>query len=493
MNKPRLRFAPSPTGHLHIGGARTALYNWLIARKTGGVFVLRVEDTDRERSAQEYVDSILKAMEWLNLGWDEGPFFQTERMEVYKSHVDQLIKEEKAYRCYCTAEELETKRKKAMVEGRKPKYDGKCRRIEPSQWEKESKPFCIRFKAPQEGSTIIQDLIHKQIEFQNSELDDLIIQRTDGTPTYNLSVVVDDVTMQITHVIRGDDHLNNTPRQRMLYEAFNYPVPAFAHVPMILGSDKTRLSKRHGATSVLAYREMGYLPDALLNYLSRLGWSFGDKEIFTREELIQNFSIEAVGKSAAVFNPEKLLWLNGLYIRQEKPENLASEVKRIFETRGIEFVSSPSAFVGDPPTQQLDQGDSRLKACGNDNRNPEEILKDAIQAAQEKSKTLVEMADLIDFLFLKEIKPEEKAQKLLEESKAKGHLKKLADELDKLESFDKSNIQSTCEKVVADLGIKLKELAQPIRAALTGKLISIGVYDIIFLLGKERSVELLRK
>ncbi len=462
MDKPRLRFAPSPTGHLHIGGARTALYNWLIARKMGGVFVLRVEDTDRERSTQGYVDSILKAMEWLNLGWDEGPFFQTERMEVYKSHVDQLIQQGKAYRCYCTAEELDTKRKKAMVEGRKPKYDGKCRRVDPSQWEKESKPFCIRFKAPQEGSTIIQDLIHKQIEFQNSELDDLVIQRTDGTPTYNLSVVVDDVTMQITHVIRGDDHLNNTPRQMMLYEAFNYPVPAFAHVPMILGADKTRLSKRHGATSVLAYREMGYLPDALLNYLSRLGWSFGDKEIFTREELIQNFSIETVGKSAAVFNPEKLLWLNGLYIRQEKPENLVSELKIIFESRGISV-------------------------------SDEKLLTEAIQGAQEKSKTLVEMADLIDFLFLKEIEPEEKAQKLLEESKAKGHLQKLADELEKLESFDKSDIQSTCEKVVAELGIKLKELAQPIRAALTGKLISIGVYDIIFLLGKERSVELLKK
>jgi glutamyl-tRNA synthetase len=458
---PRLRFAPSPTGHLHIGGARTAFYNWLIAKKTGGTFILRIEDTDRERSTEEYIRSILEAMEWLKLDWQEGPFYQTQRMEIYKSHVEKLIAEGKAYRCFCTAEELEAKRQLAQKEGRKPKYDGKCRIIDPKLWGSDPRPSCIRFKTSYEGSTVVEDLIRGRIEFQNTELDDLIIARTDGTPTYNFCVVVDDVTMKITLVIRGDDHLNNTPRQILLYQALNYPTPHFAHVPMILGADKTRLSKRHGATSVLAFRDMGYLPDALLNYLSRLGWAYGDKEILSRKEMIEYFSIEAVGKSPAVFNPEKLDWLNGLYIRQSKPEDLTPEVKRILGLKGISISNDAT-------------------------------LTEAIRVSQEKAKTLSEMADLFDFIFKDSIEHDDGAKKILADPATKGKLKRLAEELEKIQPFDRPRIQETFEKLVTELGVKLKDLAQPARAALCGRTISPGIYESVALLGKEKTLARLK-
>lgn len=462
MDKPRFRFAPSPTGHLHIGGARTALYNWLVARKTGGSFVLRVEDTDRERSTQEYVDSIMQAMKWLGLNWDEGPFFQTERIDIYREHKDKLLAEGKAYRCYCTAEELDAARQLAMKESRKPKYEGKCRKLTPADWEKETRPYCIRFKAPEEGSTIVEDLIRGKIEFQNTEMDDLIIWRTDGTPTYNFSVVVDDVTMKISHVIRGDDHLNNTPRQILLYQAFDYPTPIFAHVPMILGADKTRLSKRHGATSVIAYRDMGYLPEALLNYLARLGWACGDKEIIKLQELVELFNIEAVGKSPGVFNPEKLLWLNGIYIRESKPEELAAEVKRIFALRNIEITD-------------------------------EAKLLHAIRASQEKEKTLSDMVNLVEFAFVEDVSPDESAQKFLSEDASKQKISVLKSHLEKLESFTHDSIKQAFGDALAELNIKMKELAQPVRAALCGKSISPGIYDVIELLGKHRTLERLKK
>ncbi len=462
MTTPRFRFAPSPTGHLHVGGARTALYNWLIARKLGGTFVLRVEDTDRERSTQEYVDSIMKAMEWLGLNWDEGPFFQTQRLDIYLEHKNKLLAEGKAYRCYCTAEELEDKRKKAMAEGRKPKYDGKCRELTAEQWAQDSRPYCIRFKAPTEGSTIVEDIVRGKIEFQNTEMDDLIIWRTDETPTYNFSVVVDDVTMKISHVIRGDDHLNNTPRQILLYQAFDYPVPIFAHVPMILGADKTRLSKRHGATSVIAYRDMGYLPEALLNYLARLGWSCGDKEIIRLKELVELFNIEAVGKSPGVFNPEKLLWLNGIYLRESKPEDLAAEMKRIFSLRNIEI-------------------------------KDEAKLVHAIRASQEKEKTLADMANLVEFAFVENISPDEASLKILSEDASKQKISVLKTHLEKLESFTHDSIKQAFTEALTELNIKMKELAQPTRAALCGKSISPGIYDVIELLGKQSTLERLKK
>jgi len=313
-----VRFAPSPTGYLHIGGARTALFNWLYSRNTRGRFILRIEDTDRTRSTDEYIDAIIEGMKWLGLHWDEGPFRQTDRFDVYRDYADKLLKEGKAYYCYCSAEELEVRRKKAMIEGKPLKYDGRCREL------KEPVPGIapsVRFRMPQHGQTVVDDLMRGKVVFENEQLDDLIILRSDGTPTYNLTVVVDDVDMRITHIIRGDDHLNNTPKQIQLYQAFGYAVPKFAHLPMILGADKTRLSKRHGATSVMAYYEMGYLSDALVNYLVRLGWSYGDQEVFTRDELIRHFSFEHVGKAAAVFNPEKLLWMNSQYMMSTSPDH----------------------------------------------------------------------------------------------------------------------------------------------------------------------------
>ena len=320
----RVRFAPSPTGHLHIGGARTALFNWLYARHSKGTFILRIEDTDTTRSTDEYIEAIIEGMKWLGLDWDEGPFRQTDRFDVYRSYCDKLLKEGRAYHCYCSPEELETRRKKAMIEGKTLKYDGRCRNL--------TEPVpgvspVVRFRMPLQGHTVVDDLLRGKVVFENEQLDDLIILRSDGTPTYNLTVVVDDVDMRITHVVRGDDHLNNTPKQIQLYEAFGYAVPRFAHLPMILGADKTRLSKRHGATSVMAYQEMGYLPEALVNYLVRLGWSYGDQEVFTRSELIEHFSFEHVGKAAAVFNPEKLLWMNSQYIMNSSPERLAELVR----------------------------------------------------------------------------------------------------------------------------------------------------------------------
>src|SRR4030042_2365529 len=330
-NTVRVRFAPSPTGYLHIGGARTALFNYLYAKHNKGAFILRIEDTDRTRSTEEYISAIIEGMKWLNLDWDEGPYRQVERFDVYRSYTEKLLEEGKAYYCYCSPEELEQRRKEALAKGKSPKYDGRCRDLkEPVP---ERKP-AVRFRMPQEGETIVNDLIRGRIVFDNTHLDDLIIMRSDETPTYNFTVVVDDVDMNITHVIRGDDHINNTPKQIHIYNALGYKVPLFAHLPMILGPDKTRLSKRHGATSVIAYKEMGYLPDALVNYLVRLGWSYGDQEVFTRDELINYFSFENIGKSSAVFNPEKLLWLNSQYIIKSNPKELGELVIPFLENAG---------------------------------------------------------------------------------------------------------------------------------------------------------------
>jgi len=324
----RTRFAPSPTGFLHIGGARTALFAWLYARHCNGRFILRIEDTDQLRSTEESTKAILDAMTWLGLNWDEGPFFQAERVDIHRAMVQKLVDEGKAYFCVCTPEELDDKRKRALSEGRKPKYDGTCRDKNLPR----SAGAAVRFLSLQAGTTTVHDLVKGVITYNNEELDDLIIERRDGYPTYNFAVVVDDALMDITHVIRGDDHLNNTPRQILLYEALGYKVPQFGHVSMIMGSDKARLSKRHGATSVMAYRETGYLPEAIVNYLVRLGWSYGDQEIFSLDELIRFFTLESVGKSAAVFNPEKLLWLNQHYIKECSAERLVQETRFFWES-----------------------------------------------------------------------------------------------------------------------------------------------------------------
>jgi len=461
--KIRVRFAPSPTGHLHIGGARTALFNYLYARHNNGTFILRIEDTDRTRSTDEYIEAIIEGMKWLGLGWDEGPFRQTDRFDVYRSYVDRFIKEGKAYYCYCSAEELDERRKLAMAMGKPPKYDGRCRDL------KGPVPGvtpAVRFRMPQSGQTIVDDLIRGPVTFDNAQLDDLIILRSDGTPTYNLTVVVDDVDMKITHVIRGDDHLNNTPKQIHVYKALGYEVPKFAHLPMILGSDKTRLSKRHGATSVMAYYEMGYLPDALVNYLVRLGWSYGDQEVFSREELVKYFSFENVGKAAAVFNPEKLLWLNGQYIINSPSEKLAELVMPF-------LIREKTAGEG----QDIDMA----------------WLSKAIGTLKERSKTLVELANSLRYYIAEEVEYNEKAKEKFLNEKSRGLLTELKDGLDSLPGFSHEGLEKAFKSVVEKHGVKLKDLAQPVRVAMTGGTESPGIFEVLEIVGKEKTIRRLEK
>lgn len=455
----KVRFAPSPTGFLHIGGARTALFNWLLARHEGGKFVLRIEDTDQVRSTKESIDAILDSMTWLGLDWDEGPVYQTDRMPIYREHAEKLLQEGKAYRCYCTPEELEEKRQQALKEKRKPKYDGRCRNLRTPI---PGRTPAIRFKAPQEGKTVLRDLIKGTIEFENAELDDLVILRSDGWPTYNFSVVVDDATMNITHVIRGDDHVNNTPRQILLYQAFGYPLPEFAHVPMILGADKARLSKRHGATSVMAYKEMGYLPQALVNYLVRLGWSYGDQEVFSPQELIEKFSLESVGKSAAVFNGEKLLWLNGVYIRQEEPQKLAELLFPFLESRNLR----PRSM---------------------------DWLAEIIKTLRERAKTLVEMVDQAEFYFRDDFPVDEKSAKKYLTAQIKEPLEVLAGRLASAPQVDEKGLEEIFKEIAVAKNLKLGAIAQAVRVSLTGKSVSPGIYEIMTILGKEEVLKRLKR
>ncbi|MBN2568590.1 MAG: glutamate--tRNA ligase [Deltaproteobacteria bacterium] len=449
----RTRFAPSPTGFLHIGGARTALFNWLFAKHHGGRFILRVEDTDQIRSTEESTQAILDAMDWLGLDCDEGPFFQAERVELHKKQVEQLITNGKAYRCVCTPDALEEMRKRASRAGRKPKYDGTCRNknLPPTPGS------VVRFKCPQTGITTVNDLIKGPVIFDNSELDDLVIEKSDGYPTYNFAVVVDDAEMNITHVLRGDDHLNNTPKQILLYEALGYNVPEFGHFSMILGSDKARLSKRHGATSVMAYRDMGYLPEALVNYLVRLSWSHGDQEIFTLDEMIDLFDLDTVGKSAAVFNPEKLLWLNQHYIQKSDSERLAGEILPVLEKIGL------------PVTDM-------------------ETLKHVADDLKNRSKTLVEMAEAGAFYFQDEIEYEEKAAMSFLKTEYGRHLKAVAEELPSLEEYTRAGIESFLRNMADKRQTKLKFIAQPLRVALTGRAVSPGIDEVMITLGRQKVI-----
>lgn len=459
----KVRFAPSPTGYLHIGGVRTALFNWLFARHHGGQFVLRIEDTDVSRSTEESIQEILEAMQWLKLDWDEGPYRQMERQDIYKKNIERLLNEGKAYRCYCTAEELEERRKEAQKKGLKPKYDGRCRNRADQP---EGIPFIVRFKAPLEGSVTVHDLLRGQVAFQNEELDDLIIQRTDGTPTYNFVVVVDDADMGITHVIRGDDHLSNTPRQALMYDALDYPRPKFAHISMILGADKTRLSKRHGATSILAYRDMGYLPDAVINYLVRLGWSHGDQEIFTRDELIRHFSLEHITTSAAVFNPEKLTWLNQQYIKETPPLELAAHWEPVLVKEGV-----------------LQEGHGLSL----------EAIARPIPLLNQRAETLVEMAHKAEFYFSKELKFDEEARAKFLTPEVKPLLQLLVAKLSELKDFSESTLETAFKEIMEQEGIKLGKLAQPVRIALTGKKESPGIYEVLSLLGRDTTISRLEK
>jgi glutamyl-tRNA synthetase len=459
MTDVRTRFAPSPTGDLHIGGARTALFNWLLARHEKGIFILRIEDTDVARSTQESIQVILDAMTWLGMDWDEGPFYQTERMSFYHEAAEKLLKEGKAYRCYCTPEELETKREAALKAGIKPKYDRTClnRKSFPP-----GRPSAIRFLSPDEGKTVVEDLIQGRVEFDNAELDDLIILRSDGLPTYNFSVVVDDATMEITHVVRGNDHLNNTPRQIQIYQALDYPIPKFGHVPMILGPDKKKLSKRHGAQSVMEYKKMGYLPQAVVNYLVRLGWSHGDQEEFSREELIEKFSLEAVGRSAAAINPGKLDWLNSEYIKKIELDELVERVRPFIEAKGYQ------------------------------NRDPD-LLRKAVLSLRERVKTLVEMADLSEFYFREEIAYDEKAAEKFLSKEIPSIFNQVITSLSKESSLEKGSVHQLIQQLAETKGEPLVKIAQPLRVALTGRTVSPPIDEVMEVLGKERVIKRLLK
>lgn len=459
MTTVRARFAPSPTGDLHIGGARTALFNWLLARHTGGAFILRIEDTDVARSTQESIQVILDAMTWLGLDWDEGPFYQTERLSLYREMADQLVTKGKAYPCFCMPEELEAKREAAMKAGLKPKYDRTClqRKTSPP-----NRPFAIRFFSPDEGKTVVEDLIQGRVEFGNSELDDLIILRSDGLPTYNFSVVVDDVTMEITHVIRGNDHLNNTPRQIQIYQGLGCPLPKFGHVPMILGPDKKKLSKRHGAQSVMEYQKMGYLPQAVVNYLVRLGWSHGDQEEFTLKELIEKFTLEAVGKAAAAINPGKLDWLNSQYIKRMETDELAQKVLPFIEAKGHSVTDS-------------------------------DLLKRAVLSLRERSKTLVEMAELSEFYFCEEIiYDEEAAQKFLK-GESMVIFEEVIGSLSNEAVLKKESNHLLIQRLSESRHEPLVKIAQPLRVALTGRTVSPPIDEVMEALGRERVIQRLQR
>ncbi|MBW2206604.1 MAG: glutamate--tRNA ligase [Deltaproteobacteria bacterium] len=452
------RFPPSPTGYLHIGGARTALFNWLFARQKGGTFILRIEDTDKARSTDEATRAILDSLEWLGLDWDEGPYFQSQRAQLHDVYVERLLSAGKAYHCQCTPEELKERREDARAKGLKPKYDGKCRELGLNP----GANTVVRLKSPKTGKTVFNDLIKGTISIDNTELDDLVLRRSDGSPTYHLAVVADDIDMGVTYIIRGDDHVNNTPRQILIYQALEEALPFYAHVPMILGPDKARLSKRHGATSVLAYRDMGYLPHALLNALARLGWSYGDQEKFTIQELIEKFSLGNVGKSPGIFNTEKLLDLNAQYIRESENSDLIESVVPLLEGLGC----------------------SNLET---------EKVAQAVETLKMRSRTLVEMAEGALFYFQDEFSYEEKGDRKFLKPNILEHLQDIRERLKSAEDFSIKGLEDVFRVFLEEQQVKLGKIAQPIRVALTGRTASPGLFEVMEILGKEKVLARLDK
>ena len=447
------RFAPSPTGYLHVGGARTALFSWLYARKHGGQFILRIEDTDLERSSQESINAILEGMTWLGLDYDAGPFYQTHHFDRYKKIIQQLLKQGDAYYCYCTKEELEQLRAEQMANKEKPRYNGKCRAVS----QQTGGERVIRFKNPDDGVVTINDLVKGDIVVANKELDDLIIARSDGTPTYNLTVVVDDMDMQITHVIRGDDHINNTPRQMNILKALGAELPHYAHLPMILGSDGARLSKRHGAVSVMQFRDDGYLPDALLNYLVRLGWSHGDQEIFTIGEMVDYFDLDHVNNSAATFNMEKLLWLNHQYIMNSDPAYVSRHLSWHMGQLGIDPASGPD-------------------------------LVDIVKAQRERCKTLVEMAAASIYFYQDFDAYDEKSAKKNLVTGAETVLARLYEEFSAVAVWEGDILHQIVVNLAETMTLGLGKVAQPLRVAVCGSSISPSIDVTLSLLGKDKTL-----
>ncbi len=462
------RFAPSPTGYLHIGGARTALFNWLYAKHTGGKMLLRIEDTDRARSTEGAILAILDGLRWLELEWDGEPVYQLTRAERHREIAEQLLAQGNAYRCYATPEELQAMREHARAEGRAPGYDGTWRHRDPSEAPTGIEP-AIRFKAPREGETVIEDRVQGRVVFANKDLDDLVILRSDGTPTYNLSVVVDDHDMGITHVIRGDDHLTNAARQTQIFKSLGWDTPVYAHVPLIHGPDGAKLSKRHGALGVEAYRAMGYLPAALRNYLVRLGWSHGDDEIMSTEQMIEWFDLDAVGRSAARFDFVKLENLNGHYLRATPDTEIVARLKALI----------PELPDGAALLERIDdEGWRRLER--------------AMPGLKERAKTLVELLDNASFLFAQRpIRPDENAKKLLD-SVGRETLAAILLRLEAVKPWSAERLESTVKTFADETGRKLGKVAQPLRAALTGKSTSPGIFDVLEVLGREESLARIR-
>jgi len=456
----RVRFAPSPTGHLHVGGARTALFNWLFARRHRGTYILRIEDTDRSRSTDENIVSIVDALTWLGLDWDEGPpaagYRQTERFEIYKEHAQRMLAAGRAYYCDCPPELLDREREAAQKRNETFRYSGRCR-------DRGLTAGALRLRIPTEGATVVNDLIHGSVTFEHSQLDDWILVRTDGTPTYNFCVVVDDVTMRITHVIRGDDHLSNTPKQILCYEALDYAVPEFAHVSMILGKDKSRLSKRHGATSVQAFRDAGIPADALVNYLARLGWSHGDQEVFSRAELVELFDIKNVASSAAVFDSTKLEWLSQHYLKTMPGDRLAELATPFIRAAGLTPPDDRTRFVG------------------------------MLDTLRERAKTLVELVEQGRFYFDRPVSYEEKAAQKLFTAEGGRRLGVLIERLEAAPDFTVPTIERVVRALTEELGLKLVDLAQLARLAATGRTASPPIFDVLALIGRDESLTRLRR
>ncbi|NOX35250.1 MAG: glutamate--tRNA ligase [Deltaproteobacteria bacterium] len=448
------RFPPSPTGYLHIGGARTALFNWLYAKKTKGKFVLRIEDTDAARSTKESVDAILESLEWLGIDWDEGPYFQTERYHIYDEYIEKLVESGAAYYCSCTQDEVNKMRQKAKTMGLKPMYNGKCR----DKNLKKGDNTVVRLKTPDSGVTIVKDIVKGDTAFQNSEIDDFIIRRSDGSAMYNLAVVIDDLTMGINTVIRGDDHLINTPKQILIYKALGAGIPLFGHVPMVLGSDKSRLSKRHGAMSVGEYRKMGFLPDAMINYLVRLGWSHGDQEFFKREDLIEKFDLEHLGRSASMFDTDKLMALNSKHIQSSSPEILAGHL--IFHLKNLGIKAANDAFT-----------------------------RGVIKTLQPRSKTLVEMAKGASFYYLDEVEFDAKAAKKFLKPDILNVLQKAGDYIKALEEYNQDELEGVFKQIMEETKLKFGKIAQPIRVAITGTTVSPGIFEMLLALGREKTIQ----
>lgn len=458
------RFPPSPTGDLHIGGARTALYSWLYARQHKGKFILRIEDTDLERNSQKSVDAILDGMKWLGLDFDEGPIFQTDRFDRYAEVVQQLLDEGKAYRCYCTKEELDAMREEQRANNEKPKYNGKWRDRTDVPTDDAGNPLSsvIRFKNPLEGDVVIHDLVKGDIVINNRELDDLIIARTDGTPTYNLTVVVDDMDMEMSHVIRGDDHINNTPRQINLFEALGAKLPEFAHVPMILGDDGKRLSKRHGAVGVMQYRDDGFIPQAVLNYLLRLGWSYEDQELFSREEMIELFKIDDVNGAPSTFNTKKLIWVNEQYIQTLPAEEIAKHLQWHLDNQKLDTSTGPA-------------------------------ITDVIDAHRERAKTLKEMAENIRYYYEDFENYNENVAKKHFKTATSGILQHLLDKFKKIDAWNAKAIDQSIRATCEELELGMGKVGPALRVAVTGTAMSPSLDITLNLVGKERTLERLEK